>query len=101
LRNIDCKDHQHPFVKITLKKPEENNAEAVAFMMLFAQAKSTISRLGTAAKVGELEVNPTLSAQMEPRDCEYVEFDGEVYICCCNHERSTGIYRGCSCGGIV
>ncbi|NLS17498.1 hypothetical protein HGP16_13120 [Rhizobium sp. P40RR-XXII] len=72
VRNVKCKDHQHPLVRIVLAEPNKEDTSAVLFMQLFAQAKAT-----TPAKRMS-KANAMLARQ----ECEVLEFDDVPYLCC-------------------
>jgi len=101
LRDVACADHRHPLVKLTLRAPDATNTEALAFMRLFAQARASAARFGAAltqagaqaASSRRLRRAPPQSQGVED-GCEYLEFDGEVYVCCCTDGQ-------CSCTGIA
>lgn len=69
VRDVKCKDHQHPLVKITLAEPDKANAEAVLFMQLFAHAKARAPAKRAAKSLAR-------------EDCEVLEFDDVPYLCC-------------------
>ena len=72
IRNVKCKDHHHPLAKIVLAEPDKDNAQAVLFMQLFAQAKAN----APAKRMGKA------SAMMTRQGCEILEFDDVPYLCC-------------------
>lgn len=71
IRNVKCKDHQHPLAKITLAEPDKDNAQAVLFMQLFAQAKASAPTRRMAK-----------ASAMTRQGCEILEFDDVPYLCC-------------------
>jgi len=74
IRNVTCKDHQHPFVRIVFAEPKKEDASTVLFMRLYAQAKARAApaRMRTLSKG---------RAQMQ-QACEVLEFDDVPYLCC-------------------
>jgi len=73
IRNVTCKDHQHPFVRIVFAEPKKADASTVLFMRLFAQAKAKARATAPRMK--------TSRAQMQQAECEILEFDGVPYVC--------------------
>lgn len=72
IRNLNCKDHQHPFVKIDLVQPAKNDALAFLLVQLLNQARNKAARVALAGK-GPLATRG---------DCEIFEFDDVPYLCC-------------------
>lgn len=72
IRNVKCKDHQHPLVKILLVEPDRKHASATLYMQLFVHAGATgMDRRTRALRSGR------------PREeCEVLTFDDVPYICC-------------------
>ena len=73
IRNVSCKDHQHPLVRIVLAEPKKEDASAVLFMRLFAQAKAAAAARRKAANGNPLRMT---------QGCEIIEFDDVPYACC-------------------
>jgi hypothetical protein len=73
IRNVRCKDHQHPLVRIDLAQPNKEDVSAVLFMRLFAQAKATAVRIAFSGRRG---------FKTRAADCEILEFDDVPYACC-------------------
>lgn len=74
VRNVTCKDHQHPLVRIELAEPDAEDVTAVLFMRLFAQVKATAAAARMKTFTGRL-------ARMQA-DCEVYTFDDVPYVCC-------------------
>ncbi|WP_040593190.1 hypothetical protein [Mesorhizobium metallidurans] len=72
IRNVKCKDHQHPLAKISLSEPNKEDASAVLFMQLFAQARAT----APAARM------KTSNGGRARQGCEVLTFDDVPYLCC-------------------
>ncbi len=72
IRNVKCKDHHHPLAKIALAEPDREDASAVLFMQLFAQAKAT----GAANRIA------TSKKGLARQGCEVLTFDDVPYLCC-------------------
>jgi hypothetical protein len=72
-RNVTCGDHEHPFVRLSLRHPEPENAEALAFAQLYGQAGS--ARLGATSTA-------TSQDRLNAGDCETFTFDDVPYACC-------------------
>src|SRR6476660_8264635 len=68
IRNVTCKDHQHPFVRIVFAEPKKDDASTVLFMRLFAQAKAK-------AAPARMRAFSKGRAQMQQQACEILEFD--------------------------
>ncbi|WP_223217098.1 hypothetical protein [Rhizobium cauense] len=63
IRNVKCKDHQHPLAKIVLAEPDKDNAQAVLFMQLFAPGQSERTRQTN----GKGECNDDAAGVRNPR----------------------------------
>lgn len=74
IRNVSCKDHQHPLVKIVLAEPKKDDVSAVLFMRLFAQAKAAAARMRT--------FGGSRARMRMQSGCEVLEFDDVPYLCC-------------------
>ncbi|KQV83608.1 hypothetical protein [Rhizobium sp. Root1220] len=72
VRNVKCKDHQHPLAKVTLAEPEKDDASARLFMQLFTQARANAPAKRMAKS----------KAIMAREECEVLEFDDVPYLCC-------------------
>lgn len=105
LRDVACADHRHALVKLTLRTPDAADAVALAYLRLFAQAQATAARFGAAlttmARTAAANATPGQRMRRGPPQtqgvedgCEYLEFDGEVYVCCCTDGQ-------CSCTGVA
>jgi hypothetical protein len=70
IRNVSCKDHTHPLVRIVLAEPKKEDVSAVLFMRLFAGVKATAAAARMKANGG---IRP---------ECEVLEFDDVPYLCC-------------------
>ncbi|MGW0140184.1 hypothetical protein [Streptomyces calvus] len=79
LKNVTCKDHEHPLVKVKFKRPGDLSPEVAFFAVLYA-------RMG-ARLVALLTVD---GGSTTLQGCEVLKFDGEAYICCDGE-----------CGGLV
>lgn len=78
IRNVTCKDHQHPLVRIVFAEPKKEDASTVLFMRLFAQAKArTAPTRMRAFSSGRAQMQ-----RMQREPCEILEFDDVPYICC-------------------
>jgi len=73
-RNTRCGDHQHPFVRITLARPQPDNAAAFVFMQLFANAKASAA----SARLKSVVADQAAAGG----DCETFTFDDVPYACC-------------------
>jgi len=73
-RNVTCGDHEHPFVRLALRRPQPDNAEALVFAQLYAQARSASS---TAASTATSQDRSSAAG-----DCETITFDDVPYACC-------------------
>jgi hypothetical protein len=74
IRNVSCKDHKHPFVRIELAEPKKEDVSAVLFKRLFAEVRTRT----TAARMKALGGRRALMRA----GCEVFDFDGELSICC-------------------
>lgn len=72
VRNVKCKDHQHPLAKITLAEPNREDVSAVLFMQLFAQVRANAPATRTV----------TSSKNRARQACEVLTFDDVPYLCC-------------------
>jgi hypothetical protein len=72
---VSCKDHRHPFVRIVLAEPSEEEATAFLFMRLFALANANAA----AARTRTSGPGP---APADAGDCETLTFDDVPYACC-------------------
>ena len=79
IRNVTCKDHQHPFVRIVFAEPKKEDASTVLFMRLFAQAKARARVV--APRMKTFSANRTQMMMQQP-ECEILEFDDVPYLCC-------------------
>ncbi len=70
IRNVTCKDHEHPLVRLALVEPAEGDGTGILFMRLFrfAQAATVKAVRGGSAPAGG--------------DCEVFTFDDEPFVCC-------------------
>jgi hypothetical protein len=73
IRNVTCKDHQHPFVRLEFAEPKKEDAAAALFMRLFAQSKTKAAARAKAAGA----IRPFMT-----QGCEVLEFDDVPYVCC-------------------
>jgi len=73
-RNLSCGDHEHPFVRLALARPEPDDAAAFVFMQLFADAQASARSSRPAGKVKEQADAGS--------DCETFTFDDIPYACC-------------------
>lgn len=72
-RNVTCGDHEHPFVRLALRRPQPGNAEALVFAQLYAQARSARS-MATSTAAGQ--------DRPSAGDCDTFTFDDVPYVCC-------------------
>jgi hypothetical protein len=72
IRNVKCKDHQHPLARIALSEPNKEDTSAVLFMQLFAQSKATAAASRMKASNGG----------RARQGCEVLTFDDVPYVCC-------------------
>ncbi len=74
IRDVSCKDHRHPFVRIVLAEPKKEDVSATLFMRLFTQARAT-------AAAARMKASSGSHVRMQS-DCEILEFDDVPYLCC-------------------
>jgi hypothetical protein len=72
---VSCKDHRHPFVRIVLAEPSEEEVTAFLFMRLFALANANAAAAGRKAPGSG-------RARADAGDCETLTFDDVPYACC-------------------
>lgn len=85
LRNVKCKDHRHPLVKIRLKQPDAAQTELVFLFGLVSELQRTVARL-TRSKTGGGRVTP-----LDFDDCYTVIDNGHVKVCCGDPPECTGV----------
>ena len=83
LRNVSCKDHQHPLARIVLAEPDEGDVSAVLFMRLFTQAKAE-------AAAARMKASSRFRMQASG-DCETFTFDGVPY---CDRAKNPKVRAG-------
>lgn len=95
IATLRCGDHEHPYVKISLKMPSDDNPEAIALLALLTVAKSIIAQFrATCAPGDSTDLDRPTVARQDAEGCEYYEFDGQIWLCCCRSGH-------CECGGLV
>jgi hypothetical protein len=85
LRNVKCRDHRHPLVKVRLKQPDPAQPELVFLFGLLSELQRTVARLTRSTTTGG-RVTP-----LDFDDCYTVIDDGKVKVCCGNPPECTGV----------
>jgi hypothetical protein len=85
LRNVKCRDHRHPLVKIRLKHPDAAQTELVFLFELMSELQRTVARLSPSRTTGG-RVTP-----LDFDDCYTVIENGKVKVCCGNPPECTGV----------
>lgn len=85
LRNVKCRDHRHPLVKIRLKQPDPAQPELAFLLGLVSELQRTVAQL-TRSKTTGGRVTP-----LDFEDCYTVIDDGKVKVCCGNPPECTGV----------
>ena len=100
LANMTCKDHEHPLVKVTFKRPQGTNNETAFLLELVSQLQTKLSHAQsdarTRAACGRLTGS---AARMSASDCVIAHMPRGLEICC-TVERPDGSLE-VECGGIV
>jgi hypothetical protein len=85
LRNVKCKGHRHPLVKIRLKRPDAAQGELAFLFGLVSELQGTVAQLTWSNSSGG-RVKP-----LDFDDCYTVIDDGKVKVCCGNPPVCTGV----------
>jgi hypothetical protein len=85
LRNVKCRDHRHPLVKIRLKQPDAAQSELTFLFGLVSELQRTVARLSRATTTGGRVI------PFDFDDCYTVIVDGKVQVCCGNPPECTGV----------
>jgi hypothetical protein len=72
LRNAECKDHQHPFVRIVFKRSDEVRPDLALFMTLLSRAQKALALARVAA---------SRNSSMRS-NCMVVQGGSGLEICC-------------------
>jgi hypothetical protein len=64
-RDVACKDHQHPFVRITFKSVDEVRSDLAVFMTLLSRAQKEAAQ-----------------AHLASSPCRVVHGEGGLMVCC-------------------
>jgi hypothetical protein len=73
-RDVSCGDHEHPFVRLALRRPHSDNAEALVLAELYAQVRR--------APFAATSTVTTQERSSAAGDCETFTFDDVPYACC-------------------
>ncbi|MFD3716437.1 hypothetical protein [Streptomyces sp. NPDC058677] len=81
LKNVSCKDHEHPLTIVKLKRPDEARPEMVFLWDLCSQLRSTASRARRGASTRSAFRRYARDA-MRQDDCAIVSTPDGLDICC-------------------
>jgi hypothetical protein len=80
LQAVNCKDHQHPLVKVKLKPPKDGCQDVTFFLNILSKMQTSLRR--ALSSVGAATTARTAISSEHCTDCLYVDTSEGLQVCC-------------------